>query len=135
MPQLLQNSTLHLSSDNGSRKNSANSSNKVWGNSVLSANFCDAISEAPGDNQDENDIKQIASRNTLRHFLANNDLDVIVDYLPRFQDTTLEQLKTYAEPMIHQFCQANFSDLGPEHVTKLINALLKITPRNSPINN
>ena len=36
---------------------------KVWGNSVLSANF-----EAPIDNEDENDIMRVASLNTLRLF-------------------------------------------------------------------
>ena len=62
MPQLLQQSLCNKplrSSDSGSSlgKNSANSANgsKVWGNSVLSANF-----ETPIDNEDEQDIRQVA---------------------------------------------------------------------------
>ena len=111
MPQLLQSgNVLAFSSDHGSRKGSGNSSNKVWGNSVLSANFC----EAPIDNQDDNDIQQIASRNTLRHFLAENDLHVIIDSLPKLQNLTLEQLKKSTEPQIHQFFQQNAGDIGPE---------------------
>lgn len=51
---------------NGS-KGSANGS-KVWGNSVLSANF-----ETPVDNeQDEDDIRQLAELNTLKQSLIDS---------------------------------------------------------------
>ena len=67
MPHLLQsNQQKTFQADSGSDgdlshcdKNSANGS-KVWGNSVLSANF-----DAPIDNEDEIDIRHVAQMNEL----------------------------------------------------------------------
>lgn len=116
MPQLLRKSEDRSSSNE--EKNSATGS-KVWGNSVLSANF-----EAPIDDEDENDIRQLASLNTLKHFLQENDLHVLVNVMDRLRhDISLEELKRYNDDWVRQFFHANAEEVPDETIDKLIGAL------------
>ncbi len=73
-------------SDNSSHgeRNSANGS-RVWGNSVLSANF-----ETPIDNEDENEIRRLAASNTLKRFLQMNNLMMFSYIEQRYTDLTLD---------------------------------------------
>ena len=74
---------------------------KVWGNSVLSANF-----EAPIDNEDEDDIRKVADKNTLKRFLQDNNLQDIMRVIETRRDSvTLSSLKHLSEQQIHQFFQ------------------------------
>lgn len=122
MPQLLQRQFRLQSDDNKSSshddKNSATGS-KVWGNSVLSANF-----EAPIDDEDENEIRQVASLNTLKQFMLENDLQVLISILDRLKhDISLEELRRYSDDWIRQFFHANAEEVPDEIISKLIVAL------------
>ena len=103
MPHMLQrNFRLDSCSENSSveGKSSATGS-KVWGNSVLSANF-----EAPIDNEDEDDIRKVADKNTLKRFLQDNNLQDIMRVIETRRDSvTLSSLKHLTEQQINQFFQ------------------------------
>ena len=100
-------------------KSSATGS-KVWGNSVLSANF-----EAPIDNEDEDDIRKVADKNTLKRFMQDNSLlDVMRVIESRRDSVTLASLKRLTEPQIHHFFQESAPcQISAEKVTELFNAL------------
>lgn len=87
MPQLCQQPFRNESGSEGSSHGERNSGNgsRVWGNSVLSANF-----ETPIDNEDENEIRCLAAKNTLKRFLQVNNLQVFVEIVERFKDLTLD---------------------------------------------
>lgn len=89
-------------------KSSATGS-KVWGNSVLSANF-----EAPIDNEDEDDIRKVADKNTLKRFLQENNLQEVMKVIESCRDSvTLASLKHFSEQQIHQF----FQESAPSQVS------------------
>ena len=122
MPHMIQRTfRLDSCSENSSveGKSSATGS-KVWGNSVLSANF-----EAPIDNEDEDDIRKVADKNTLKRFLQDNSLLEVMRVIESRSDSvTLASLKRFTEPQIHQFFQESApSQISAEKVTELFNAL------------
>ena len=122
MPHMIQrNFRLDSCSENSSveGKSSATGS-KVWGNSVLSANF-----EAPIDNEDEDDIRKVADKNTLKRFLQDNNLQDVMRVIESRRDSvTLSSLKHLSEQQIHQFFQESAPNkVSAEQVTELFNAL------------
>ena len=104
MPQLCQRTFRSDSGSDHSSNGGRNSGNgsRVWGNSILSANF-----ETPVDNEDENEIRRLAASNSLKNFLQVNNLVVFQTIVDRYKDLTLEQLKAYSEAEIRHFCQMN----------------------------
>ena len=122
MPHMIQRTfRLDSCSENSSveGKSSATGS-KVWGNSVLSANF-----EAPIDNEDEDDIRKVADKNTLKRFLQDNSLQDVTRVVESHKDlVTLASLKRLNEPQIHEFFQESApGQVSTDKVTELFNAL------------
>ena len=132
MPQLLKRDFRFQSADDLSSHGDRNSAtgSKVWGNSVLSANF-----EAPidiEDEDDEDDIRQFAAFNSLRHFLQQNDLHVFLHAVDSLHQVSLDDLKRYDESQIRQFFAAHAGEDGEDNLSRLVEALHKRSPAISP---
>ena len=87
-----------LSSDRGG---------KVWGNSVLSANHDTPIDHWAENNEDLDEIRQIAAISEIKQFLRQNNLETFNVLLEmcckKNKDLTLKDLAKYDANKISQF--------------------------------
>ena len=107
-------------------KNSGNGS-KVWGNSVLSANF-----DAPIDYEDEIEIRQVAQMNELKQFLEANKLEGILSVVSKMRSymLSLQELRGCSEAEIRDFFgqHADGALVSEEEISRLVSALSSPRP-------